>query len=105
MNNDIIPINIISVGSTEIPINTNIGNLDYEMSIATDGNEIVNVTVKDNVIHSDLPVYQGDYEVTPRVENQTLSTNHTQMTDNVVIRQIPLSVVGNIQGGLTATIG
>lgn len=105
MNNDIIPINIISVGSTEIPINTNIGNLDYEMSIATDGNEIVNVTVKDNVIHSDLPVYQGDYEVTPRVENQTLSTNHTQMADNIVVRQIPLSVVGNIQGGLTATIG
>lgn len=105
MNNDIIPIQISSIDPINIPVNVNLGNLDLQIGITGVGDENYEVTVEDNIVHGDLPIYDGSYEVTPNTGEQTLPTTQHQMIENVVIHQIPLSIVGNIQGGLTATIG
>lgn len=50
-------------------------------------------------------IYEGPYEVTPRVYPQKLNTKEKLMNDDVVVRIIPLAKVPNIKNGLTATIG
>ena len=50
-------------------------------------------------------LYQGDYEVTPQVNAQTLPTKTMVMKDDVTIHEIPYAEVTNTSGGLTATIG
>ena len=56
------------------------------------------------IIHSDLPDYEGSYEVTPSVDEQTLSTKNTTMRDDVEIHKIPYYDVAN-QYGRTIYIG
>lgn len=57
-------------------------------------------------IHDDAsPLYEGDYEVTPRVFAQTLETSGKRMNDNVQIEPIPYYTVSNEQNGLTVIIG
>ena len=50
-------------------------------------------------------VYEGDYNVTPRVYQQTLATKDKLMLDNVTVEIIPLSKVINFSNGYTVTIG
>lgn len=49
--------------------------------------------------------YEGPYEVTPMVSEQTLETDEKVMDENVVVFAIPYSEVSNPSGGKTATIG
>lgn len=49
--------------------------------------------------------YMGDYEVTPKVTEQSLETKDKHMTDNVMIKSIPFFNVSNTSGGSTAYIG
>ena len=51
-----------------------------------------------------LPDYKGDYEVTPKLEDQTLLTKNRSMTDNVVVKEVPVARVSNPSGGKTCTI-
>ena len=53
----------------------------------------------------DLPVYEGNYLVTPAVADQTLQTAHYLMSDDVTIEKIPYYEVSNNAGGATVTIG
>lgn len=48
--------------------------------------------------------YDGLYEVTPRVEGQTLPTRDKHMTDDVTIQAIPIHYVSNSAGGNTVYI-
>ena len=48
--------------------------------------------------------YTGDYDVTPRVESQTLGTADKIMTRDVVINDIPFSETVNPAGGTTVII-
>lgn len=58
-----------------------------------------------SVIHScDLPIYDGDYIVTPKAEEQELETANKILTDNVTVLEIPYTEVSNISGGLTVSI-
>lgn len=50
-------------------------------------------------------VYEGEYEVTPRVDSQELKTKHKYMTDDVTVLAIPFFEVGNPSGGSTVYIG
>lgn len=50
-------------------------------------------------------VYEGDYDVVPRVYQQVLPTKDKLMIDDVTIEIIPLSKVINLQNGYTVTIG
>lgn len=50
-------------------------------------------------------MYEGPYEVTPTLETQMLATRNKTMRDDVTVFEIPYAEVGNIAGGMTATIG
>ena len=52
-----------------------------------------------------LPNYEGSYEITPRVVEQTLETKDKSMIDDVTVNAIPYVEVSNVGGGFTATIG
>ena len=54
---------------------------------------------------TDMPWYEGPYEVTPKITDQTLPTAQKAMNYDVHILEIPYSTVSNNSGGLTATIG
>ena len=53
----------------------------------------------------DDEIYQGDYDVTPRVFEQTLYTDGLFMADDVDVDGIPVQEVSNPSGGQTAVIG
>ena len=48
--------------------------------------------------------YDGEYVVTPRVNEQKLETKGATMNDDVTVRAIPFFNVGNQSGGSTAYI-
>ena len=50
-------------------------------------------------------VYDGEYNVIPRVYQQVLETKDKVMLDDVTVEIIPLSQVINLSNGYTVTIG
>ena len=52
-----------------------------------------------------VELYEGSYEVTPRVYAQYLDTDHKLMEDDVTVHEIPVTRTSNLQGGLTVLIG
>lgn len=61
------------------------------------------VVVVEDISH--LPQYDGPYEVTPRVTAQTLPTARKILTDDLTVREIPITSVANAAGGNTIIIG
>lgn len=55
-------------------------------------------------ILNSLPVYDGDYAVTPAVEAQTMKTKGKAMADDVTVHGIPVFEVSNASGGSTVFI-
>lgn len=53
----------------------------------------------------DVPSYEGEYIVTPKTTEQTLSTAHRILQEDVHINKIPYFEVGNNSGGDTVYIG
>ena len=49
--------------------------------------------------------YEGPYEVIPAFDDQILETAEKTMSDDVVVKEIPVAEVSNPAGGLTLTIG
>lgn len=49
--------------------------------------------------------YKGAYEVTPKVEAQTLPTKDKMLIDDMTIKAIPIFKVSNTTGGNTVFIG
>ena len=49
--------------------------------------------------------YEGDYIVTPKVDQQKLDTKGAIMREDVIIEEIPYAEVSNNSGGKTASIG
>ena len=49
--------------------------------------------------------YDGPYEVIPDFEDQVLETEDLLMSDDVVVKEIPVAEVSNPAGGLTLTVG
>ena len=53
-----------------------------------------------------VPVYTGEYEVTPKTYEETvLPTKDKKLTANVEVRKIPQYEVSNQSGGETLIIG
>lgn len=50
-------------------------------------------------------IYNGDYNIIPRVYQQVLETKDKVMLDDVTVENIPLSRVINLSNGYTVTIG
>ena len=64
------------------------------------------VNVGDCWIADELPLYDGEYSVTPSANNeQILLTEQKRMSANVKIEKIPYAEVSNNSGGTTVTIG
>lgn len=58
-----------------------------------------------NIIHTDLPDYEGRYYVEPKARVQTLLTTNKTMRHNLVVDSIQIRERPNIYGGLTVYIG
>ena len=56
-------------------------------------------------VHDKYPEYEGSYQVTPLVSEQTLPTNKRSMEQDVTVEAINYLEVPNPQGGSTVTIG
>lgn len=70
---------------------------------------VQNVGVEQDVIlvpvYKDAIPYEGDYEVTPKVDAQTMPTKGKLMEEDVTIKSIPFFDVSNTSGGSTVYIG
>lgn len=55
-------------------------------------------------VYKDADPYTGSYEVTPKVEAQTMPTAQKLMTQDVTIKAIPIYNVSNNSGGSTVYI-
>ena len=71
--------------------------IQTECTFNTDFGEVILVKSDD--------VYTGDYNVIPRVYEQTLETKDKVMTDDVTVEVIPMLKVINLSNGYTVTIG
>ena len=80
---------------TECIFNTNF--VQTECTLNTSFGEVFRVKSDD--------VYEGDYDVIPRVYQQVLPTKDKLMLDNVTVEIIPLAKVINVSNGYTVTIG
>lgn len=49
-------------------------------------------------------LYEGEYEVTPKVESQSLPTKDKVLTEDVTIKAVPIYRVSNTSGGNTVYI-
>ena len=56
-------------------------------------------------IREDVEYYEGEYDVTPTVDAQSIPTAKKFMKDDVTVKEIPYFVTGNNSGGDTAYIG
>lgn len=50
-------------------------------------------------------IYEGPYDVTPRLNEQTLATKHKAMADDVTVYEIPITYTSNPYDGKTVLIG
>ncbi len=83
--------------------------------LGTFSSDLPSVTKKDNGkvltvvdgrwMADDLPQYDGEYSITPSVNEQTLETAQTYLDADIKINKIPYAEVSNSSGGMTATIG
>ena len=55
-------------------------------------------------VEKDVPIYEGEYEVTPKVTSQTLDTHGKKMTEDLVVKSIPYYETSNLWGN-TVYIG
>ena len=70
-----------------------IENFDIELELGT----IINI--------GDFPIYEGDYNIVPKVSEQVLETKNKSLLDDITVFQIPYAAVSNPSGGETVTIG
>lgn len=56
------------------------------------------------VIGGDVPTYDGDYSVAPKIDAQILETKERVMKSDLTVMAIPFSSVRNPQGGETINI-
>nr|DAJ71669.1 MAG TPA: hypothetical protein [Caudoviricetes sp.] len=70
---------------------------------------VVEIELRDVVVQAGgeaISVYEGAYEVTPRVNGPVvLPTKDKRMNDDVTVNAIPVSETDNEAGGVTLTIG
>ena len=71
--------------------------IQTECTFNTDFGEVILVKTDE--------VYEGDYNIIPRVYQQVLETKDKLMLDDVTVEIIPLAKTINLSNGYTVTIG
>jgi hypothetical protein len=87
----------LRVSFDEIDSSLDMKFIQTECTFNTDFGEVILVKTDD--------VYEGDYNVIPRVYQQILETKDKVMLDDVTVEIIPLQKVLNQSNGYTVTIG
>lgn len=71
----------------------------HKFSAGIKGNSSVSVEINGKVISgASVPIYTGSYEVTPKIDAQTLKTANKRMEKDVAIKAIPIYQVSNNDG-------
>lgn len=90
----------------------NLINPQGKVDLSKDTDNTINLTGSTGKVDlstgggANIPVYSGDYEVIPKVEEDTtLATTGYAMAKDVVVKEIPHYEVKNSAGGITFTIG
>ena len=52
-----------------------------------------------------IPAYDGEFDFTPKQNEQIIKTKGRLMMKNMIFREIPYEEVSNTSGGTTVTIG
>lgn len=65
----------------------------------------ISAEIKSSVVGGSYRKYDGDYIVTPTLEEQILETKHKALADDVTILPIPVQRFLNEYGGETVIIG
>lgn len=73
------------------------------LSVSLGGKSSVGVSIQQ--AGEKVSVYEGDYEITPQVDEQSLQTAKKYMKDDVTVKAIPFIDVSNPAGGQTIYIG
>jgi len=91
-----------NVVEIEASLHENIIDADVTIS-----NSVVTIdaNVGTHITHSDLPSYDGPYEVTPDWEATTLATKNKKVERDITVVAIPFESVSNLAGGRTVYIG
>ncbi len=87
-----------------IPMQVQAEGIVVPMDVGTDI-ENIGLSIGAEYHVSQAEVYDGSYEVTPRVYAQSLDTDGKLMEDDVTVHEIPVTRTSNRQGGLTVLIG
>lgn len=87
----------LHVNFNEVDAQLAVSFIQTECTFNTDFGEVFFIKTDD--------VYEGDYNVIPRVYEQTLPTKDKLMLNDVTVEIIPLSKVINLSNGYTVTIG
>lgn len=87
----------LKVSFDEIDSELNVKFIQSECSFRVKFEEVILVRTDE--------IYNGDYNVTPRVYEQVLPTKDKLMLDDVTVEVIPMMKVINVSNGYTATIG
>ena len=87
-----------------IPMTVTTSNVELPMTVAN-SNVLLDMQLDVSYSMESVPVYDGEYEVTPRIYEQTLETQGKQMSDDVTVYEIPIITTTNPYGGQTVLIG
>ena len=98
----------MSVKSRVQELNTRLAEKLTIKGVEADGTETTTALINkvDQIITGETNVdyYIGDYEVTPKVEEQKLETKNLLMEKDVTVHKIPFSKTSNNAGGNTVVI-
>ena len=97
-------IDVINATEQKISISEQKSSQDINVDNALEQKVKVSQDVIIVPVYKDAPLYEGEYEVTPRVDKQTLPTAKKFLTEDVTINKIPYFEVSNNSGGITASI-
>ena len=87
-----------------IPMTVTTNNVELPMTVSN-SDVLLNMQLGVAYEMELTPVYDGEYEVTPRIYEQTLETEGKKMNDDVTVYEIPITRTTNPHGGQTVLIG
>ena len=87
-----------------IPMQVAVNKVTLPMTV-TATRQLIPMAVSASYVVSGAPYYEGDYEITPRLYQQSFDTDGKLMQDDLTVYEIPVARTTNPTGGLTVLIG
>ena len=98
-------IDINNISEQKINITDQKGSQDITAENAVEQKVDIKQDIVIVPVYEDVPIYEGSYTATPKVNEQTLPTRKKFLEEDVTIKKIPYFEVGNNSGGETVYIG